>query len=131
MRTGNEGLPPLSEAQLEIMNVVWERGSCTVSEVVEALNKQRPIARNTVLTVMTRLSEKGWLIQETVGRAHRYVAARKRASVQKSMVRRLLDAAFGGNPDGLIMAMVDDGALSAEDLEQIRRRLDEQTEESK
>ena len=124
MKKSNQ-LPPLSDSQLEIMNVIWGRGACTVTDVVEELNAHRPVARNTVLTLMTRLADKGWLIQEKSGRSHLFTASREKQTVQQSMVRRLLQAAFGGNPDGLIMAMVDDGALSAEDLDAIRKRIDD------
>jgi predicted transcriptional regulator len=123
-------LPPLSESQLEIMNVVWMQNSCTVNDVVDALNQRRRVARNTVLTLMTRLADKGWLTQEKVGRGFVYRATRKQVDVQQSMVRRLLSAAFGGKADGLIMAMVDDGALSASELDAIRERIDQASAES-
>ena len=53
--------PPLSEAQLEIMNVVWDRGEATVAEVWKALAARRKVARNTVQTMIARLEERGWL----------------------------------------------------------------------
>ena len=57
-----EPLPPLSEAQTEIMNVVWERGETTLSQVCAALAERHDLARNTVQTQLTRLTEKGWLL---------------------------------------------------------------------
>ncbi|RPH40896.1 MAG: MarR family transcriptional regulator, partial [Planctomycetota bacterium] len=52
---------PLSERQLEIMNIVWQRKEATVADVWDALTRRSKIARNTVLTLMQRLEEKGWL----------------------------------------------------------------------
>ena len=58
---GSPRLPPLSEAQLEIMNGVWDHGEVTVAEVGKVLAGRRSVARNTVQTVLTRLEDKGWL----------------------------------------------------------------------
>src|SRR6476620_6626073 len=88
---------PLSDAQLEIMNLVWDRGEVTVAEVWKALAKRRTVARNTVQTMIVRLEEKGWLHSQTEGHAFRYRAALPRQSAQAMLVRRLLDSAFGGS----------------------------------
>ena len=52
-------LPPLSEAQLEIINIVWDQGTATVGQVLKVLSKRRPLSRNTVSTMVTRLEEEG------------------------------------------------------------------------
>ena len=62
-------LPPLSEAQLEIMNVVWDRGEVTVAQVWKILSTRRKVARNTVQTMLARLEEKGWLRCDSEGHA--------------------------------------------------------------
>ena len=62
-------LPPLSEAQMEIMNVVWNRGEATVADVWKALGSRRKVARSTVLTMLVRLQEKGWLYCDEEGHA--------------------------------------------------------------
>ncbi|MHC5540329.1 BlaI/MecI/CopY family transcriptional regulator, partial [Singulisphaera rosea] len=63
--SGVEPLPPLSEAQLELMNIVWDHGEVTVAEAWKALTARRKVARNTVLTTLTRLEERGWLRCDT------------------------------------------------------------------
>ena len=68
-------MPPLSEAQMEIMNVVWDRGEATVADVWKVLSARRKLARSTVLTMLTRLEEKGWLSRDEEGHAFRYRAA--------------------------------------------------------
>jgi predicted transcriptional regulator len=81
-------LPPLSEAQMEIMNVVWEKGGATVSAAWKSLATRRPVARNTVQTMMVRLAEKGWLRCSSEGHAFRYQAAKPREDVVGGMVLR-------------------------------------------
>ena len=127
-RTNTEGLPPLTEAQLQIMNVVWDRGECTVNEVLQGLN--RGLARNTVLTLMTRLAEKGWLVSFKRGREFSYRASVDKAETQRGLARRLVDAAFGGCTEGLVMALVEDGALTDAELTAIRETIERAQEET-
>ena len=72
-------LPALSEAQLEIMDVVWEGGEVTVTDVWNVLAGRRQVARNTVLTLMDRLEKKGWLKRRAEGQTHLYSAVAARA----------------------------------------------------
>ena len=103
---GHEALPPLSEAQMEIMNVVWERGEATVADVWKALAARRRVARSTVLTMITRLEEKGWLCCDEAGHAFRYRAAVPREATLGEMVRRLVDTAFAGSAEEIGRAHV-------------------------
>src|SRR5258708_3889295 len=96
-------VPPLSEGQIEIMNVVWDRGEVTVADVWRALSARRKVARNTVLTMINRLEEKGWLSRDDAGHAFRYRAAVPRDATLRSVVRRLVDTAFGGSAEGMVM----------------------------
>src|SRR5436305_1271192 len=114
------GRSPLSEAQLEIMNLVWDRGEVTVAEVWKALAARRKVARNTVQTMMVRLEEKGWLTSQTEEHAFRYRAAVPREAVQGMMVRRLLDSAFGGSAEGLVMALLDGRGISKAEADRVR-----------
>ena len=116
----SEPLPPLSEAQMEIMNVVWDRGEVTVADVWKALAARRKLARNTVLTMLSRLEEKGWLCRDEEGHAFRYRAAVPREATLGTMIRRLVDTAFGGSAEGLIMALLHDRGVSKEEARRIR-----------
>src|SRR3954470_19023422 len=118
--TGAGPLPPLSEAQLEIMNVVWDRGEVTVADVWKALTTRRKVARNTVLTMITRLEEKGWLCRDDAGHAFRYRAAVPREATLGTMIRRLVDTAFGGSAEGLVMALLHGRGVSKEEAARIR-----------
>jgi BlaI family transcriptional regulator, penicillinase repressor len=116
--------PPLSEAQLEIMNVVWDRGEVTVADVWKVLTSRRKVARNTVLTMLTRLEEKGWLCRDEGGHAFRYRAAAPRDATMGTMIRRLVDTAFGGSAEGLILALLHGRGISKEEARQIRKMID-------
>jgi predicted transcriptional regulator len=115
-----EPLPPLTEAQIEIMNVVWDRGEATVADVWKALASYRKVARSTVLTMVARLEEKGWLIRDASGHAFRYRAAAPREATLGSVVLRLVDTAFGGSAEGLVMALLHGRGISKEEAARIR-----------
>ena len=70
---------PLTQAQREIMEIVWERGEVTVTEVRDQLAKKRDLARNTVQTMIVRLEERGWLKHRGEGRTFYYSAKRRRS----------------------------------------------------
>lgn len=117
--------PPLSAGQLEVMDVVWDRGEVAVSEVWETVSARRPVARNTVLTILARLEEKGWVKHRTVGRTFFYFAARPRNATMGQMVRQLVDTAFGGSAEGLVMALLEEHGVTKEEADRIRAVLDD------
>jgi predicted transcriptional regulator len=120
-----EELPALSEAQLEIMHVVWAGGEVTVTDVWNALAPRRPVARNTVLTLMDRLEKKGWLKRRADGQTHYYSAAAPRAATLGRVVERLVDAAFAGSAEGLVLALLEGRGVSAEEARRIRQLIDD------
>lgn len=126
-----EALPALSEAQTEIMNVVWEQGETTLAQVCAALASRRELARNTVQTQLARLVEKGWLLHRSEGKAFYYRAAVPREAARSRVVQRLVDAVFGGSAEGLVMTLLDGRKLSKEEADRIRALIEqaEQTEE--
>lgn len=123
-------LPPLSDAQLEIMNVVWDLKEVTVADVWDLVSKQRSISRNTVQTVMTRLREKGWLKYRKRGRAFLFKASVPRDSALRVLVNRLVETAFSGSAEGLVLAMLEGRGLSDEEAVRIRRLIHDARGES-
>ena len=109
---------------MEIMNVVWDRGEVTVADVWKALSAGRSVARSTVLTMITRLEEKGWLCCDQEGHAFRYKAAVPREATMGSVVRRLVDTAFGGSAERLFQALVHGRGLSKEEARKIKEMID-------
>ncbi len=126
---GSGPLPPLSQAQLEIMNVVWEQGDVTVADVWKALSGQRKVARNTILTMLMRLEEKGWLARDAQGHAHRYRATVPREATMGSMIKQLVETAFGGSAEGLMMALLQGRGVSKDEAAKIRRMIDQAEEQ--
>jgi BlaI family transcriptional regulator, penicillinase repressor len=117
-------LPPLSEAQMEIMNVIWNRGEATVADVWKALGRRRKVARSTVVTMLERLQEKGWLSCDEEGHAFRYRPAVAREATLGEMVRRLVNTAFGGSAEGLVIALLHDRGVSKEEAKRIKKMID-------
>lgn len=116
---------PLSDAQLEIMDVVWELGEATVAQVREVLAERRAVARNTVQTQLTRLESKGWLTHDERDGAFVYRATRPRRPTLAGIVDRMIDRAFGGAADELVLALLHGRGVTPEEAERIRRMIDE------
>ena len=117
-------LPPLSEAQLEIMNIVWDQGKTTVGRIWKDLANRRPVSRNTISTMVTRLEEKGWLRHRESRGTFLYSATQAREKVLPGMVHRLIEAAFQGSAEGLVLTLLEGGRLSAEEVERIKAMLE-------
>jgi len=118
--------PRLSDLQVQIMNVVWGLGEATVAEVWKELSKHRPIARNTVQTMLVRLEERGWLRHRADGNTFIYKPAVARSRALRQMVRRLVDTAFAGSAEGLVMALLDGRGVSAQEAARIRRLIEKE-----
>ena len=123
-------LPPLSESQLEIMNVVWDFGECTVADVLEHLRQRRPITRNTVQTMMSRLDDKGWLNHRDEGTKFVYSASVRRERVQRQLVDQVVNTAFDGSAEGLVLALRQNRTLTRAEAMRIRRMIQEAEERS-
>lgn len=116
---------PLSRAQREVMEIIWDKGDVGVLEVTEILNKNRPVARNTVRTLMERMHEKGWLTYRPEGRSYIYSAVVPREESLGQRVTEMVDKACGGEPERLMMALLNYRGLSDEETVRIQTMLDE------
>ena len=123
--------PPLSEAQKEIMEIIWDRGEVTVADVWNALEKRRGVARNTVQTLMARLEEKGWVEHRAVGRTFVYSAVHSRNTSRGRSLSELLETVFQGSTTDLVTALLEDRSLSAEEAERIRDMITEAEQRTK
>tara|TARA_R110002049_G_C9060893_1_gene554213 strand:- start:363 stop:773 length:411 start_codon:yes stop_codon:yes gene_type:complete len=115
---------PLTEIQREMMEIVWQREEVTVSEVREALSAQRPLARNTVQTMLVRLEEKGWLKHREQGRTFVYSANRPRTVSLGAKVSQMVDRLFAGSPEEMVTALLEYRGLSADEAERIRAMIE-------
>jgi BlaI family penicillinase repressor len=111
--------PVLTEQELEIMKIVWERESATVRDVYETLRARRQIAYTTVMTMMRILERKGHVKVSRADRAYVYRPARPRQRVVAEMVREFIDRVFGGAAEPLVQHLLRDRHLSEDDLRQI------------
>ena len=117
--------PSLSAAQLQVMNVVWERGEAGVAQIWEQLSQRRPVARNTVQTTLARLAAKGWLRYRQEGNTFRYCAAHPRRCALGNLVSRLVDTAFAGSASSMVLSLIEDGRLTDEETRRIRQIIDQ------
>jgi BlaI family transcriptional regulator, penicillinase repressor len=117
--------PPLSRAQREVMEVIWDRGEIGVLEVTDILNQDRSVARNTVRTLMDRMREKGWLKHRAEGRTYLYSAVVPREESLGQRVMEMVDKACGGEPEKLMMALLNCRGLSEDEATRIRQMLDD------
>lgn len=116
-----------TDRELDIMDVLWEDGSATVAEMQERLRDD--LAYTTVLTILRTLEDKGHVRHEEEGRAYRYFPTVDRESAGRSAVRRLVRKVFRGSPEALLTQLVSERGLSADQIERMRRLLDEAGEE--
>jgi predicted transcriptional regulator len=115
----------LTDAELEIMHVVWELDGGTVRQVHDRLNQQRPLAYTTVMTMMNILEEKGHLTRHKEGRAFRYQPVRPKSQVISGMVDDFVARVFEGSATPLILSLMKDKKISEKDLEEIARMIRE------
>ena|SRR5687768_7890196 len=116
-----------TDRELDVMAVLWERGTATVAEVRESLTDD--LAYTTVLTVLRTLEEKGFIDHVDEGKAHRYRPLVGRERAGKSALRRLVRKVFRGSPELLLTHLVSDRDLTAAELKRMRRLLDERLRE--
>ncbi len=119
--------PALTGQELEIMKIVWRLGPASVRQVHEELLEHRKIAYTTVMTLMTILQRKGHLKRKLAGRAYVYQPTRQKRQVMRGMVKEFLDRVFNGSAEPLLLHLVEDEQLSAEDLEEIARTMRRRT----
>ena len=111
-----------TDRELDVMKVLWDRGSATVSEVRERLPDD--LAYTTVLTVLRTLEEKGHVQHRGEGKAHRYFPLIERRVAGRSALARLIDTVFNGSVELLLTQLVTDRDLTEDELKRVRRLLD-------
>ena len=111
---------PLTATELEMMNVIWRLGPCSVRQVVEALRPQRELAYTSVSTIIRILEQKRYVVSIKEGRGHLYQAAVSKQAYQATSLARLVSNVFDGTPTLLVQRLLDSKQLSIEELEKIR-----------
>jgi len=116
--------PILNDAELRLMDVLWDRGEATVHEVVEALPKNRRPAYNSVLTTMRILEQKGYLGRDKLGRSHVYRPLISRGQARRQALLHMVSSLFDNSPELLLVSLLESKQLSPEDLEALRKMVD-------
>jgi BlaI family penicillinase repressor len=118
--------PPISETELDVLKVLWEHGPATVRQVNAVLRRRgRRYAYTTVLTLLQRLEAKGHVRSDKGGVAHVFSAAVSRDGLLRRRLNELADELCDGTATPLVQALVEGNRLTPDDLEQLRRLLDQ------
>lgn len=119
--------PPLelSELQLAVMRVLWQRKKATVAEVHEALEPERGLALTTVATVLTRLERSGLVAHKAAGRHYLYRPLVSEEDVRRSMVSVLADRLFEGDVAALVSHLVNARDIKPGDLAEVKRLIEQ------
>ena len=111
--------PTLTEAELRLMDVLWQRGPCTVQQVLDALTNKPALAYNSVLTTIRILEQKGYVTHRQEGRAFVYRPCVAEQEASRSEVRNVLSRFFGNSREQLVLSLLGDDEISAEELGQL------------
>jgi predicted transcriptional regulator len=114
----------LTEAELRIMNVLWERQSATVHEVLEAIPSKPALAYNSVLTIIRILEKKGYVKHEKDKRAHVFLPLVDRKDATRFEVRHLVSRFFGNSNEQLVLNVLEETSIDAEELDRLRQLLE-------
>jgi BlaI family transcriptional regulator, penicillinase repressor len=114
----------LTRQELQIMKVVWERGSATVKDVCEVMSKRKPTAYTTILTLMGILEEKGALSHVRAGRAYLYKPLLTREQAVQNQIHDLITRLFDGKPEKLIESVLDTQFNGSEGVGTVRDMLE-------
>jgi predicted transcriptional regulator len=115
----------LTDGELRLMAVLWEKGAATVSEVVEALPKSLPLHYSTVLTTLRILETKGYLKHVKERRAFIYKPVVDKDQARDGAVNHLLRRFFEGSPELLVLSLVQRKKIDAEEFGRIQKRIAE------
>lgn len=117
--------PRPTDAELEILSVLWARGPATVRDVHEEVGKRKPTQYTTVLKLMQIMAEKGLVRRDESQRAHVYEPCRSKEWTRRQLAGDLLQRAFGGSQASFVLGALSARKASPEELKEIRKLLDE------
>lgn len=116
----------LPDAELEVLACIWHQGKPTARQIREAMASYRPLAHASVMTLLQRLEDKGWIRRKKgpVGKAFIYEAARKPRVTQRKVVKDLVTRIFGGNSVAMVASLFESRPPTAEQVHELQQLLD-------
>jgi len=117
-------VPNLGKVQLQIMQILWERGEATAREITDALNQTEPIAHSTTQTLLRKLEAKGAVAHTVQDRVFVFRPLSQESDTRESAARDLLTRVFGGSVYGLVSHLLKHEELSDDELQRLRRLID-------
>lgn len=121
--------PTLTEAELRIMDVLWQKGPGTVQNVLEWLPSKPALAYNTVLTTIRILERKGYVAHAKDGRAHVYETLIARDEATRWEIRHLVSRFFRNSHDALVLNILEDEEITGEEVARLRKMLERSQEQ--
>jgi BlaI family penicillinase repressor len=121
----------LGKLQNAVMQTVWRLGQATTRQVWEQLNRERPLAYTSVLSIMQRLERTGWLRHRVEGRTYVYEAILSREQEGRRSLKDFIRKVFHGDSQVVLQHLIEDGGLSEQDLLALRRLIDQKRKELK
>lgn len=115
----------LTEAELRIMRILWARGESLVSDLVSAMPESSPLAYTSVLTTVRVLEQKGYVKHRPEGRAFLYSPCIAQQDASESEVRHVLHRFFDNSRERLMLSLLGDGGITAEELQRLKSAIAE------
>jgi BlaI family penicillinase repressor len=128
MKIGKTNLPRPTEGELELLRVLWAKGSATVRELHDSLSQERVLGYTTVLKLLQIMTEKGLVQRREVGRAHVYRSTASQEETQSQLLKDLSERLFSGSAAQLAMHALTMEPASRDELKEIRKLIDRNRE---
>jgi BlaI family transcriptional regulator, penicillinase repressor len=114
----------LTDAELRVMKVLWDKGSGTVQQVLDSIEERPALAYNTILTTIRILERKGYLNHSKDGRAHVFVPVVRQQEATRTEIRHLVSRFFRDSHEDLVLNILEDRGIQPEELDRLRKMLD-------
>ena len=114
-----------TESELEILQILWEKGNCTVRDVHEILEKSKDSGYTTTLKLMQIMHEKGLVKRDTSSKTHIYTALLNQQKTEQHLVNKMIDNVFNGSAARLVMQALGNHTASQDEIDSIKKYLDE------
>ena|SRR6056297_3448720 len=119
-----ESQPQPTSAELELLNILWERGPSTVRQIHEVVSGSRQTGYTTTLKILQKMFDKGLVKRDESSRSHIYKPAVQAEKTQRQLVNDLIEKAFGGAAEKLVMQALSSRQVTPEEIETLRKLLD-------